>query len=163
MCCFGGADDEPDHSEEIFMNRPGRRQNPDWDPNNEYDYPKYIYDKPPGINGAAGRSQQGGYQPNPGMPHQAGSRQGGGQNNPYATGNSAQRSGPHDPRNGAHHRDNESNAPRGGSEANASGRNRNQGAATAMHTAAPGRNPTDRYIPDDVPRRPSPPPLRRRR
>lgn len=166
--------------------RPGRKLNPDWDPRRPYDYPKYYNERFDGD--AAGASQRGGYQSIQGMQvrrpsHHAGgstaantrrgSEHAGGQNNPYGEGRSAaetsrrievgasMRRGASNSRrsdNNTSRRDGANTSRRSG--ADASRRNRNQGTGGL---GAHSNIHTGRFSPDAVTRRPSPPPLRRRR
>lgn len=175
-----------DECEQEAEFRPGRKLNPDWDPRNPYDYPKYYYER--FDHGAAGASQRGGYQSIQGMQVQrpshhaggstaastrGGSQHVGGQNNPYGEGRSAaetsrriesgasMRRGTSNSRrseNNTSRRDGANTSRRNG--ADASRRNHNQGTGGL---GAQSDIHTGRFSPDAVTRRPSPPPLRSRR
>lgn len=117
-----------------------RKLNPNWDPKNPYDYPKYYYDpvdpdqpvEGGNQGGGGGPSQRGGYQPVQGMSHRGGSRAAGngsthmmmgGRNNPYEGGRSVA-TAVGTSRGGASHRSGGSTRfdPRSHGSSNASGR-----------------------------------------
>lgn len=192
--CFGGGKRYKSEAVEHWYPRVdwspetpfGRKRNPDWDPDNPYDFPQYYYEK-----AAVPRQGGAGYQPVPGMQarpsqHDAGSRatagEGlGGRNNPYVSGRSgagpsrateggasgrrgtdnSRRSG-NDPsrRSGAYISERSGAHTSGRSGTDATARNRNQ---STRNAAAHSNIRPVHYIPDNVTRRPSPPPLPRRR
>lgn len=169
---------------------PGTHLNPAWDPKNPYDFPKYYYDRSgidTGRAGPAGAPNPGGYQSVQGMSarmpsHLAGGRtagssmgnSAGGRRNPYATSRSGvDGSRMNEPsvmaRNATNNSRRSGNNPSmrsGGTDLSRRSGTHASSGHPSQYTREPPPYPsfqTGRFSPDDVPRRSSPPPLRRRR